>query len=408
MPKSLQRFLWSVRLMVSLGVAGATDGPRWLSYVGGDDARKMADEFGGFVATDLMNLPNLHAIARVGQRDASFNLDTQFIPEPDRSPEEAYLDILERTRKRYGTPKAEIRKDLEALREFLPKRKALDPFAELLNKQKKERKDREEKTTGEERQPDPDQATRPPEPATHERPPTEKPSETPAEAIVERPKKPKVTPRATASAQPLPTEAVEESVSSNAADEQPTDAKEPIEPPERKSAKAEAIKNAIIRAAGRWGFSYQTEYPLRGGGRTDIVLTLQDRTVACEISATTTPEQEVAHLLNCLAEGFTEIVCACNATVRRNRIESLLTSRLMPGQAAYFHFCTVRQLQARLADIGQAVQKSQPMNFGSKAPVVAVTVTRDEQETLAQQMLAEIAERRAKAKAAKVAKEGNG
>ncbi len=390
------------------GAVTGSCGTKICFQVGGDDARKMADEFGGFVATDLMNLPKLHAIARVGQRDASFNLETQFIPEPDRSAEGAYLDILERTRQRYGTPKAEIRKDLEALREFLPKRKAVDPFAELLNKQKKERKDREEKTTGVERQPEPEQASSPSEPPAQESPPTVKPSEAPAEANVERPKKPKATPRETAIVQPLPTAAVEESGPSIASDEQSSDAKEAIEPPERKSAKAEAIKNAIIQAAGGWGFSYQTEYQLRGGGRADIVLTLHDRTVACEISATTTPEQEVAHLLNCLTEGFTEIVCACDATVRRRRIEELLTSRLMPDQKAYFHFCTVRQLQARLADIGQAVQKSQPTNVGGKAPVVAVTVTRDEQESVAQQMLAEMGERRAKALAAKAARGGNG
>ncbi len=45
--------------------------------VGGDDARKMAEEFGGFQATDLMNLPSRSAIARVGPRDDAFNHQTK-------------------------------------------------------------------------------------------------------------------------------------------------------------------------------------------------------------------------------------------------------------------------------------------------------------------------------------------
>ena len=394
------------------GAVTGSCGTKICFQVGGDDARKMADEFGGFVATDLMNLPKLHAIARVGPRDASFNLETQFIPEPDRSPEEAYLDILERTRKRYGTPKADIRKDLEALREFLPKKKVADPFSTLVAKQKSERAARQEQEGVVAEQPgrstvEPHLEPRPEKPAIKQPPPIA-PSENSAKVGAEPPRKPKATPRAAAAASPVASEVEQESVPSTAAEQVSGDAAQPEEFLERKLGKGEAIKNAIIQAAGGWGFTYKTEYQLQRGGRPDIVLILQNRLLACEICATTTPAQEADHLLNCLADGFTEIICACDATIRRHRIEALLTSRLKPGQQARFHFCTVRQAQTLLAEIGEEVQKSHPMNPGGKALPVAVTITRDEQETMAQQMLTEIAERRAKAKAAKAPKEGNG
>lgn len=91
-----------------------------------------------------MNLPKLHSIARVGPRDAPFNPETHFISQPDRSAEEAYADLRERTRRRYATPEAEIRKEIEALRELLPKKKAIDPFAAQAAKQKRERQEPDE------------------------------------------------------------------------------------------------------------------------------------------------------------------------------------------------------------------------------------------------------------------------
>ena len=400
------------------GAVTGSCGTKICFQVGGDDARKMADEFGGFVAADLMNLPKLHAVARVGPRDASFNLETHFIPEPDRPPEEAYADLRDRTRRRYGTPKADIRKDMEALREFLPKREVVDPFSKLVKKQKKEREDRQEPVETE--------AGRPPGPAAAQAaavepraPEPNRPSPeesvpgamrpTPASESVARPAAAAVEPPAAEPSptgklqlQPRPTPSPGRKTTEGAGDE---DGPGPEESVELKSGKAEAIKNAIIQAAGNWGFTYETELPILGGtGRVDIVLTLGARRLACEISATTTVGQEVRHLLNCLSAGFLEIVCVCDATYRRQKIEALLLSRIVPSQETLFHFLTTHQLQARVAEIGQAAQKADLPNPGGKAVATAVTVTKDEKADIVQKQLSEIAERRAKARAAKAAK----
>ena len=350
--------------------------------VGGDDARKMADEFGGFVAADLMNLPKLHAIARVGPRDASFNLETHFIPPPDRSAEEAYADLRERTRRRYATPKAEIRKELEALREFLPKKKAIDPFAELAAKQKRERQERDE----------PSETTA----SGNEPAPNEGPAETTESVPLPRPAPVEPTVPRRPSRPPPPVAPVAEP----SALEPDTDAAG--ETPELKTGKAESIKNALVQTAGSWGFGHKTEFEILGRtARVDIVLTLGERSLACEISATTTPEQEAAHLVNCLAAGFTEIVCVCDATVRRRKIEELVRRKVLAGQESFFRYLTVRQLQTLVSDIGQAAQKSEAPDLSGKAPPVSIVITREEQDEVALRQLAEIAERRAKAKAAR-------
>ena len=102
-----------------------------------DDARKMAEEFGGFVAADLMNQPSRFAIAPVGPRDQSFKLEVSFIPGPVRPFDDAYTQVLAATRARYSTPRATIREELAALRGMIPRGKGVDPFAKLKTRQDK-------------------------------------------------------------------------------------------------------------------------------------------------------------------------------------------------------------------------------------------------------------------------------
>lgn len=97
------------------GVRGAVLGScatRVCFRVDGEDARKLADEFAGFGPTDLMNLPDRQAIARLGPRDTACNLETIFVPTPPRTYAEVYPEILARTRARYCTPRSEIRAQL--------------------------------------------------------------------------------------------------------------------------------------------------------------------------------------------------------------------------------------------------------------------------------------------------------
>lgn len=120
-------------------VMGST-GTKVCFQVGGDDARKMAEEFGGFAQPDLMNLKSRSAIARVGQRDHSFTLDVPFLPEAPRPLAEAYSEVLTATRSRYCTDRSTIREELAKLRGAIP-RERTDPFAKL---QKKPGKDEQE------------------------------------------------------------------------------------------------------------------------------------------------------------------------------------------------------------------------------------------------------------------------
>jgi hypothetical protein len=293
------------------GAVTGSCGTKICFQVGGDDARTMADEFGGFVAADLMNLPKLQAIARVGPRDASFNLETYFLPQAERPAEEAGADLRDRTRRRYGTPKADIRKELETLREFLPKRAVTDPFSSVAAKAKQERKAREVAAKAEV-----DKLTAASTEAT-------------SAGEMHRPVEISAAPAArTSQDDPAPV----------------TDSK------------AEAIKNALVQAAGAWGYSHQTEQGILGDTRrVDLVLTKGDLVVACEISATTSAPHEVGNVLKCLRQGFPRVIHVCDTKARRQRLAALVEAQCDPADFRRVEFLTTRETIVRLGELAAAL-----------------------------------------------------
>lgn len=92
-------------------------------------------------------------------------------------------------------------------------------------------------------------------------------------------------------------------------------------------------------------------------------------------------------------------MCVCDATIRRRRIEELVRHRIVAGQEAHFRKLTLRRLQTLVSDIGQAAQKSEAPGLSGKAPPVSIVIAWEEQDEVALPQLAEIAERRARAKA---------
>jgi hypothetical protein len=264
--------------------------------VDGEDARKLADEFAGFGPTDLMNLPDRQAIARLGPRDTACNLETIFVPTPPRTYAEVYPEILARTRARYCTPRAEIRAQLAELRRQIPpRREKVDPFAKLAREQ-------EEET--------------PVVPTASE-----------AEGVAE-----------VASVPAVPAVAPAEPAS------EPNGAEEKI--------KAEGIKNQIIQAIGSWGYEYETEMPVNGGtGLVDLVLRLGSIRLACEISVTTSPEHELGNLRKCVRAGFDQIVHVCNDTRKRRKLEDLAAAEFPPAELRKFRYLTRVQLVHLLGNL---------------------------------------------------------
>lgn len=103
--------------------------------VGDDDAVKLSQGFSFFEPRDLQNLSPGEAICRVERAEYDFNLHTSLPPELDENAAErqAYLKYL--TRLHYGTPRAEVEKELAESRAEPPPERT-DPFTKRATKAK--------------------------------------------------------------------------------------------------------------------------------------------------------------------------------------------------------------------------------------------------------------------------------
>ena len=95
--------------------------------VNDDDARKIADGFGHFEATDIQNLPNYEALCRVEKKENDFNLRIVRPPELDgEAPHRCDL-LRSLSRQQYARPRQEVEEELARSR-YRPKAEKVDPF----------------------------------------------------------------------------------------------------------------------------------------------------------------------------------------------------------------------------------------------------------------------------------------
>jgi hypothetical protein len=95
--------------------------------VNDDDARKLADGFGHFEATDIQNLPNHEALCRVEKKENDFNLRTVRPPELDEEAPHRCELLRNLSRQQYARPRQEVEEELARSR-YRPKPERPDPF----------------------------------------------------------------------------------------------------------------------------------------------------------------------------------------------------------------------------------------------------------------------------------------
>ncbi len=89
--------------------------------VGDDDAKKLAEGFSFFDAKDLRNLEAGQAVCRVERSDFDFNLSVPLPVEPEKDTATTRRqEVITASRKKYGTPRAEVEAMLAKSRETAP------------------------------------------------------------------------------------------------------------------------------------------------------------------------------------------------------------------------------------------------------------------------------------------------
>ncbi len=255
--------------------------------VGDDDAKKLAEGFSHFEAKDLRNLETGHALCRVERSDFDFNLRVP-LPSPANDEEAASRreEVITASRNKYGRLKSEIEAQLRAKLETASSENQSSKTAH-----QSVRKDAEPK-------------------------PVPMPAEVPKTVITE--------------------------LLARSAEPQPVASETKVVNPEanvardlgRGGAQHQAIQQRIKTAAEEQGFRATIERQVLDGlGSIDLLLERSDQTIACEITITTSIDQEVGNISKCARAGFEEIAMISVAEDKLRKIESAVAASLGPDAA---------------------------------------------------------------------------
>lgn len=294
------------------------------------DAATFASGFSSFDAKDLQNLGTGEAICRIGRRDRDFNL-TVTIPEyPDA---EAALgrrrQVMESSRAKYATPRAEVEEALGQLRRETPA--------------------------------PPPKSTSPAEAP----PPVRKPTEPPAMDFRPPPVPPAPPPKAPES----PPER-ETAPSRPVIPDAPKPA--PVRPatPGRGGQEHKHLQALIKQWADGMGWRASVEKEVLGGkGSVDVALEKGERRIACEVSITTDAEQETGNVKKCVAAGFGHVFLICADRPRAEKMKVAVSAGLSAAEAAKTRFGVVDDLFAFVQEMAAADASGERTVRGYKVKV---------------------------------------
>ncbi|OQP67690.1 type IV secretory system conjugative DNA transfer family protein [Niastella populi] len=276
----------------------ANAGTRICFRLGETDARKLEDGFSFFDTKDLQNLGTGEAIARIEKPDFDFSLNTVPLEKSD-VPGEVQEQIIECSRKAYGTPKGEVE---EMLAESMRTKASEEP------KQKRKEQSAEPK----EEDYIPFEEVVPEKEASQEQAKEERQAKTP------------ITIRALPEPAPIRTT---------------TDPKEVTDTPEAQEFLQTAevrlhtsLQNRIKRMAeDDRGYKATIEALTPDGkGFVDVLLERDGKTIAVEISVTTKANWELHNVMKCLDAGYGTIIVCTQHKRNIEKIRSAINGVLPP------------------------------------------------------------------------------
>jgi len=247
--------------------------------VGEADAKRLAEGFGSFTSSDLLNLGTGQAVVRFEQARHDFNLRTNPAPDPDSQAHARRERVLARSRERYATRREEVERTLAD---------SLGPISTL-----------PVSTTVVEKTP--------PKVGPHE-----VPEKKPERPVPEKPAEPP----------PLPA---------------------PRALPKTKAMgkggqEHRYLQQLIKRWAEGLGYRATIEKQLDNGGSVDVLLEKDDRGIACEISVTTTPEHEVQNIRKCLDADIAQVFAIGSDAKKLERVRKAAGTTLSEADLTKVQF----------------------------------------------------------------------
>ncbi len=299
------------------GAVFGNAGTRVCFRLGDEDARSMAGGFAGFEATDLQNLGIGQAICRFDQARHDFNL---LVPPPVSASEDVtsrrHEDILTISRQRYATPRSELE---------LTGASSASPVTQS-----------------------PAQNVKP------DRTPPQSPSTLSHDVRSSTPPDPKK--QATASKPVRPP--------------QP----DPLAPghlPGRGGPQHRYLQAFLKSYAESKGYRASLEAPVEGGGRIDLLLQKGEKSLACEVSVTSTPAQEAKNLLKCLQATTGPAVVVTLTASAKDKISAYIQDHFDSQARARALVCTIPEFTDFLDtfDLGEPEREDSVLGYRVKTKI---------------------------------------
>lgn len=93
------------------------------------------------------------------------------------------------------------------------------------------------------------------------------------------------------------------------------------------------------------GYRATIEKQILGGlGSVDVALEKDEHSIACEVSVSSTVEQEVGNIRKCLAAGFVQVILISSDKKTLNRTSEIISTALPEDQCARVLFHTPEEL----------------------------------------------------------------
>lgn len=292
--------------------------------VGDWDAKKLAEGFSSFNATDLQSLGVGEAICRVERAEHDFTLSTAPPPTIDaKLAEERCTEIVRRSRAHSARPRAEVEDLLAAART---------------------------------------EVAGPDEPKEKSRPRREVTASTAPEPIREE--------------KPAPLAAAPDDAVTAAVPKRPHLAA--VSPPllGRGGREHKYLQHLVKRLAEDRGYRAIIEKPiLVGAGSVDVSLEKGDRSIACEISVTTEADHEIDNIQKCLAGGYETVICLSSDTKALRRLKERASAILEPTTLGRIHFLQPEDMVLFLDEIaaGEASAETTVRGYRVKRRYQAVS-----------------------------------
>ncbi|MDA1277207.1 MAG: type IV secretion system DNA-binding domain-containing protein [Verrucomicrobia bacterium] len=302
--------------------------------VGDEDARKLGEGFGFFEAKDLQNLGTGEAIVRVERSDFDFNLAVpQFERPPQWEAQENRRRIIEASRKKYGTSRADIEAAL---------------LAKLHS---------EDET--------PRTPTPKPVPTTTPKDSGRKSAEVPKETVSKIEGLP-----ADATAGKAASSEGSEASALKSTPESPPPGSTSIPPPQLDRPVQEdrgigghqhnLIRERIESVARTLGYYPVREKRIANGQKIDVALEKPNLTIACEISIMTTVDHEVGNVAKCLNAGCQHVAVICIIQGRLAKIQEAVSGCLQAEELTRVGYYTPDQFIAYLQSLASHESAAPP------------------------------------------------